>query len=114
MDLSEHSAGMLSGVGNTVASVASYAGPLVVGAVLERHRSWPRVFAVVVGVNAAAALFYGCCARAEPLDRKGGGPNDGVLHKELSPFATKSRTARPQRRRRGRRRWWRRAARGRR
>ena len=68
MDLSRGSAGMLSGVGNTLASVASYGGPLAVGFILETSGSWPTVFGAVCAVNVLAAGVYGCFSRVTPLD----------------------------------------------
>eukprot|EP00927_Polykrikos_kofoidii_P036237 TRINITY_DN30603_c0_g2_i1.p1 TRINITY_DN30603_c0_g2~~TRINITY_DN30603_c0_g2_i1.p1 ORF type:complete len:443 (+),score=51.52 TRINITY_DN30603_c0_g2_i1:136-1464(+) len=68
MDLSLHSSGLLSGMGNTFASVSSYIGPLVVGWTLERYKSWPHVFVIIASVNLTAALIFGTLSTVEPVD----------------------------------------------
>merc|ERR1712039_187967 len=68
MDLSQHSTGLLSGLGNTVASMASFVGPVVVGEILARYKSWTLVFAVVGLVQVVAAVVFGTLSRVEPID----------------------------------------------
>ena len=68
MDVATWSAGFVSGVGNTVASIASLASPLVVDEVLRKSGSWPAVFAIVAAVNLAAAALFAAAASATPVD----------------------------------------------
>ena len=70
MDVTRHNSGALSGVGNTVATAASYAGPIIVDR-LRDSRGWPAVFSVVAGVNLVAAAFFGLASTATPLDIPG-------------------------------------------
>jgi len=67
MDVTKHSSGALSGVGNTVATAASYLGPIVVDR-LQNSKGWPSVFAVVVSIDLAAAALFGLASTASPLD----------------------------------------------
>jgi sugar phosphate permease len=68
MDLSVRSSGLISGLGNTLASVASFVGPLVVGYLLEKTGSWPLVFGIVACINVAAALVFGSLSSITPVD----------------------------------------------
>lgn len=68
MDLSVRSSGLISGLGNTIASISSFVGPLVVGALLARQQSWPLVFATVASVNVIAAVIFGTLSSTEPVD----------------------------------------------
>ena len=67
MDVARHNSGALSGVGNTVATAASYLMPIVVDR-LRISRGWPSVFVVVVIINIAAATFFGLASTVTPLD----------------------------------------------
>jgi sugar phosphate permease len=70
MDLTLYSSGLLSGLGNTLASVASYVGPLVVGYILQTSQSWPLVFVTVSCVNVVAALGFLMFSSVQPVDKK--------------------------------------------
>jgi sugar phosphate permease len=60
--------GFVSGVGNTIASAASFGGPIVVGHILKEYRSWQLVFAVVAAANLCAAIVFGTLSTATPVD----------------------------------------------
>jgi cyanate permease len=68
MDVSLHSSGIVSGVGNTMASVASFVGPFVVAFILRHSNSWHPVFVSVAVVNLVAAVCFGLCSTATPVD----------------------------------------------
>lgn len=68
MDLSVRSSGLISGLGNTIASISSFIGPLAVGALLAKQQSWPLVFATVASVNVIAAIIFGTLSSTEPVD----------------------------------------------
>eukprot|EP00947_MAST-08B_sp_MAST-8B-sp1_P004613 g4613.t1 len=69
MDLTRHSSGLLSGLGNTLASVGAYVGPMAIGGVLERYdNDWSLAFAMVGAVSAASAATYAMLSSADPVD----------------------------------------------
>jgi hypothetical protein len=56
-------------VGNTIASVASYTGPLVVAYILKEHNNdWPLIFSTVAAANVIAAVAFGTLSVATPVD----------------------------------------------
>ena len=61
-------AGVLSVVGNTLGTVASWAGPQIVAGLLQRFESWDLVLATVAASNAAATLNYVLRATVDVLD----------------------------------------------
>lgn len=63
-----HSSGVVAGVGNTVASLAAYVGPLFVAWLLEQYQSWNMVFGSVGVVNMMAAVAFACFSTAYPVD----------------------------------------------
>lgn len=65
----QHYGGVVSGVGNTVASVASYAGPLVVAHILKEHNNnWSLIFSTVAAANVIAAVAFCTLSVATPVD----------------------------------------------
>ena len=72
MDVTRHRSGALSGVGNTIASAASYIGPICVGRLLDMHTvpsgGWQPAFIMVIAINFVAAVSYGLAATADCLD----------------------------------------------
>ena len=63
-------AGLVSGFGNTLASCASFAGPLGVSALLSSTGSWTVVFVGIGGTNLAAAALFCTLSTATPLDER--------------------------------------------
>jgi len=71
MDVSRNSGGLVSGVGNTLASVASFVSPLAVGFILNANPGtlgWGVVFGAIAGANALAAALFGTLSTATPID----------------------------------------------
>jgi hypothetical protein len=77
MDISRASGGVVSGFGNTLASVASFASPLAVGAILSASAAsategaqggWAVVFGAIGTANALAAFLFGTLSSATPID----------------------------------------------
>ena len=69
LDITEAYVGILSGYGNTFATVASWAGPKMVAFLLERFQSWDLVFKYVACVNLLAAAYYFRYAVIHPVER---------------------------------------------
>merc|ERR1712232_73583 len=68
MDLTSKSSGLLSGIGNTMASSASYVGPLAVGQALAVYNSWPIVYYGMATGCMIAAAVYGVLSSTDPID----------------------------------------------
>jgi len=68
MDITLHNGGLLSGLGNTLASIASFLGPLAVGALLSHSKAWPLIFTMVALVNLLSAFMFGNCSSVDPVD----------------------------------------------
>lgn len=68
LDLTRTHSGLLSGLGNTVASVGSWVGPLAVGNMLHQHHSWGMVFQAVCTVNVMCGLVFWRFSSVEPVD----------------------------------------------
>lgn len=68
MDVSIRSGGTVAGVGNTIASLASYAGPLLVAWLLQQYQSWGYIFLSLAIVNAFACVAFVQFSTASPLD----------------------------------------------
>jgi MFS-type transporter involved in bile tolerance (Atg22 family) len=58
LDITERYVGIISGYGNTLGTFASWAGPQLVAAVLQRTGSWDLVLGCVALVNVLAAANY--------------------------------------------------------
>lgn len=70
MDISLFSGGLVSGIGNTLASLASFAFPLIVSHVLQHYGSWSLVFILVAIIHLLGACVFGTLSSVEPIDRK--------------------------------------------
>ncbi|KAL1529108.1 hypothetical protein AB1Y20_000068 [Prymnesium parvum] len=70
MDVSINSGGIVAGVGNTIASLASYAGPLLVAWLLEHEFGWSSVFASVTFANMIACVAFVMFSTVTPLDKE--------------------------------------------
>jgi hypothetical protein len=70
--VSAHRSGLASGVGNTLASLASFVGQLAVGWMLDSssggYGSWTPVFLSVAACNTLAAAAFGVLSTASPVD----------------------------------------------
>uniref|UniRef100_A0A7S3BMG8 Major facilitator superfamily (MFS) profile domain-containing protein n=1 Tax=Haptolina ericina TaxID=156174 RepID=A0A7S3BMG8_9EUKA len=66
--VSASNSGFISGVGNTLASGASFAGPIVVGHLLERYHNWSLVFGLVALTNLFAAAVFATLSTGSPVD----------------------------------------------
>ena len=60
--------GFCSGLGNTLASLASFLSPLVVGRLLSTSESWAPVFGAIAATNLAAAAAFGALSTTTPID----------------------------------------------
>lgn len=61
-------ASLVSGVGNTFGTIASFVGPLVLGALLRRSGNWGYVFLSVAVVKIAVAAAFCTQSTATPVD----------------------------------------------
>jgi len=68
LDITEQYVGIISGYGNTLGTVASWAGPKLVAAELLYLRSWDAVLLTVACCNAAAVLNYVRHATVTPVE----------------------------------------------
>uniref|UniRef100_A0A7S0ALW2 Major facilitator superfamily (MFS) profile domain-containing protein n=1 Tax=Pyrodinium bahamense TaxID=73915 RepID=A0A7S0ALW2_9DINO len=68
MDVTREHGGVVSGVGNTVASVASSIGPLLVSQVRASSGSWSPVFHSVAMLNLLAILIFGTLSSTTPIE----------------------------------------------
>ena len=68
MDVTRASAGVITGIGNTLASVAAYVGPNFVGYVLQHYASWAPVFGVIAALQAVAAADFLLFSTTTPVD----------------------------------------------
>eukprot|EP00965_Chrysotila_dentata_P208317 6184625-Pleurochrysis_carterae.AAC.1 len=68
MDIARTSSGVVSGLGNTFASLSSYVGPLLVAWLLRAFPSWLPVFATIASVNLAAATVFASFSTTTPVD----------------------------------------------
>jgi len=67
MDVTRSSPGVVTGIGNTLASFAAFLGPVFVGSVLQ-NGSWTPVFVAIAALQLLAALGYGRYASTTPVD----------------------------------------------
>ena len=68
LDITVKYVGIIAGYGNTLGTVASWAGPQIVAALLQRFESWDLVLATVAASNAAATLNYVLRATVDVID----------------------------------------------
>ena len=68
LDITIKYVGIIAGYGNTLGTVASWAGPQIVAALLQRFESWDLVLATVAASNAAATLNYVLRATVDVID----------------------------------------------
>ena len=61
--------GVISGIGNTLGTVASYFGPLVVSHILEQYDSWNAIFLSILVVNVVTALFFIVFSSDKPVEQ---------------------------------------------
>lgn len=69
LDLTLRDTGTVMGVGNTFATVASMASPLITGYVIDQY-SWGCMFQVVFLVNLSGCIVFGMFASATNLDEE--------------------------------------------
>jgi MFS family permease len=78
LDITEEYVGIISGYGNTLGTVASFAQPKLLALILDSTGataestaggSWTAVLATVAGANLLAAAFYFAFATVEPIER---------------------------------------------
>lgn len=74
MDVTVSHGGVVSGVGNTIASVASSVGPIVVAHMREATGGWHMVFLHTACANVAAAAIFCALASSEPIEADPAGP----------------------------------------
>eukprot|EP00658_Telonema_sp_P-2_P039649 TRINITY_DN28334_c0_g1_i2.p1 TRINITY_DN28334_c0_g1~~TRINITY_DN28334_c0_g1_i2.p1 ORF type:complete len:218 (-),score=35.68 TRINITY_DN28334_c0_g1_i2:267-920(-) len=68
LDLTKQSAGMLMGVGNTLATLPTFASPLITAKILESSAGWSGVFCMLAGFNMVAVAVYCLFSNTECLD----------------------------------------------
>lgn len=68
MDVTSASAGAVTGIGNTFASLASFAGPHLVAYVLRRYGSWAPVFAMLAMLQLLAGAGFLLFSTTTPVD----------------------------------------------
>merc|ERR1711953_1246904 len=71
--ITKHHSGLISGVGNTVASLGSYYAPKLASGILAdkelpQDERWPYVFLMVATLSSMASLFYIASSSAEAVD----------------------------------------------
>merc|ERR1712048_867299 len=71
--ITKHHSGVVSGVGNTVASIGSYYAPKLASGILAddtlpQEERWPYVFLMVAAISVLASLFYIASCSAEAVD----------------------------------------------
>ena len=69
LDITEQYVGIISGYGNTLGTVASWAGPQLVAALLLRFNNWDLVLCCVAASNVAAAANYYRHSTVEVVER---------------------------------------------
>ena len=69
LDITEKYVGIIAGYGNTLGTVASWAGPQIVAALLLRYQSWDLVLATVAATNVAATANYLRHATVEVVEK---------------------------------------------
>jgi len=79
MDVTTRSGGLVSGVGNTIASVASSMGPLWVSQLRQATGSWEPVFRSVACVNLLAALVFCSLASTRAIEAQDAAPELPLL-----------------------------------
>eukprot|EP01060_Flectonema_neradi_P036612 TRINITY_DN7099_c4_g1_i1.p1 TRINITY_DN7099_c4_g1~~TRINITY_DN7099_c4_g1_i1.p1 ORF type:complete len:421 (+),score=46.92 TRINITY_DN7099_c4_g1_i1:89-1351(+) len=62
--------GVISGVGNTLGTVASYFGPLVVSHILDEYNSWSMIFLSILIMNCVTALFFVMFSSDKPVEQQ--------------------------------------------
>ena len=71
LDVTVEYTGLVSGIGNTVATVMSGCSPMLVSTILQStDGSWGAVFASIFASNAATALLFGTFASASPVEER--------------------------------------------
>ena len=69
LDITERHVGIISGYGNTLGTLASWAGPQLVAMLLQHYDSWALVLSVVAFSNVSASLFYMAFATVTPIEQ---------------------------------------------
>ncbi|EOD37898.1 hypothetical protein EMIHUDRAFT_109501 [Emiliania huxleyi CCMP1516] len=70
MDVTRSATGVVTGVGNTLASLAAFVGPVVVGLLLQRLGSWAPSFCAIATLQLLAALAFARFSTATPVDEE--------------------------------------------
>jgi len=71
LDLTTAHSGLLAGVGNTLASLSSAAGPVITSAVLASHPgAWEALFGVIFCLNLAGTVVVGTLLSVSSLDER--------------------------------------------
>lgn len=69
LDITEQYVGIISGYGNTLGTMASWAGPQLVAMLLQNYDSWALVLLVVATSNVLVSLFYLAYATVTPIEQ---------------------------------------------
>jgi len=68
MDVTSSSGGLVSGVGNTLASIASFAAAAIIGRLLSAYGSWALVLSLIALGNLVATLAFASLSVAAAID----------------------------------------------
>jgi cyanate permease len=68
MDVTRAHSGVVSGIGNTIASLASSIGPIAVAKMKDSTGSWAPAFGSVAGLNILAMLIFLTMSSATPFE----------------------------------------------
>ena len=70
LDVTVEYTGVISGIGNTLGTVASYLGPQVVSHVLATTGSWNLIFVSIFCINCVCAVLFSLFATGTPVEHK--------------------------------------------
>lgn len=71
LDVTEQYVGVVSGIGNTLGTGASYVGPIVTSQLLQHYGGWPVVLASIAVVNLLASYNFIQRCQVVPIERNG-------------------------------------------
>eukprot|EP01063_Lacrimia_lanifica_P005898 TRINITY_DN13557_c0_g1_i1.p1 TRINITY_DN13557_c0_g1~~TRINITY_DN13557_c0_g1_i1.p1 ORF type:complete len:439 (+),score=188.63 TRINITY_DN13557_c0_g1_i1:73-1389(+) len=69
LDVTLEYSGIISGIGNTLGTVASYYGPQIVQHILKEHNSWNLIFVSIFAVNVVTGALFTIFATDTPVER---------------------------------------------
>lgn len=70
LDVTVKHVGLVSGIGNSLGTVSSYGGPLIIAFILQTYNSWNKVFAIMAVANILACCVFLMFGQVVPVDLK--------------------------------------------